>query len=368
MVIIFYGLPGSGKSTLAKEYAHLSNYIYLCNDEIRAKYFPEHDYTENGRMKVYSLVLLITDILLRQGKTVVIDSTFSNYIYRKNVIELCAKLGTIAIFVKCSVELGECKKRIATRENANFSEANSEVVNKLFESWDDDADDILNIDTSMSKQKCLNAIFSFVEKAVRHSSFKDVEVLPAVPLTPSKINIVNDIPSLNNILKVFHEFFKKHQIEWYIQSSLAAHIYGVEDRNVTDIDLRVNADLNYVYDRLIEDTNFSVRIRGHVRYEYGEFRNDCLIIDIPELDTHIDITSKIITYRRDRDIIFDVPFDNTYRMLSIANDLEVKYPVCSPEYLVVYKFVNQRGKNERKNDIREASHLMKLIFNESKTP
>lgn len=185
--------------------------------------------------------------------------------------------------------------------------------------------------------------------------------LPPVPLTPADVDLMAFPDVLIQELRRLKQFFERFGIRWYIQSSLAAAIYGKRQRNVTDIDVRAQYDISRLYGMVREHLSPSAQLRGPVNYKFGEFRNDCIIVDINFPATHIDITTEINTYRRAAEVVLQVPFDRSPRNMRVHRDYSDEFPVCSLEYLVIYKLANSRDSAERKNDLGEAAVLLKEL-------
>lgn len=152
-------------------------------------------------------------------------------------------------------------------------------------------------------------------------------------------------------------------LSWYIQSSFALWILGVRERAVTDIDIRVDATIETIFQKASAAFP-DVKVRPPVRYGRGEFRNECVVIGID--DTHIDITgSRLSTYNSDDNMEYVIPFD---RRASMREVFGVRVPVCSIEYLIVYKLINRRGSDERKNDLREVTRLLEIWGDSGRLP
>jgi hypothetical protein len=121
--------------------------------------------------------------------------------------------------------------------------------------------------------------------------------LPPVLLTPAHVDLMVYPEVLIHELRRLEAFFRRFAIPWYVQSSLAAIIHGVPDRNVTDMDLRADWDIHDLYTKVQQHLDSRARLRPPVSYAQGEFRNHCIMLDIESPETHIDITTEINTYR-----------------------------------------------------------------------
>src|SRR5205085_11952767 len=112
----------------------------------------------------------------------------------------------------------------------------------------------------------------------------------------------------------------------------------------------------------------SARLRSPVRYAHGEFRNHCIIVEIESPATHIDITTEINTYRQAMDVLLRVPFDTTAQRLQVHPNYVDRFPICSLEYLVIYKLANARDRSERKNDLGETAILLEKLATKWSSP
>jgi hypothetical protein len=183
--------------------------------------------------------------------------------------------------------------------------------------------------------------------------------LPSVPLTPPDVNLMAHPQVLIHTLRRLEGFFRSFGISWYVQSSLAAVIHGVPERNVTDIDVRADWDIHDLYAKVQQHLEGGARLRKPVSYSRGEFRNHCIILNIESPETHIDITTEIKTYRDG--VLLGVPFDGMAQPMQVHPQYEDTFPVCSLEYLLIYKLVNSRDRTERKNDLAESALLLKKL-------
>lgn len=188
--------------------------------------------------------------------------------------------------------------------------------------------------------------------------------LPKVPLSPSDVNLLKHSDELIKWLKILESFFGKRKIAWYIQGSLATNLFGIKDRKVTDIDVRVKWSIDELYDEVKKNISKKAILRGHVSYTHGEFRTYCVKIPIPHPNTFIDITTEIRIFRKDINLLFEIPFDPNYIHLPVCEKYPYKFPICSLEYLLIYKLINQRDIRERKNDLQEASSLINRTLKE----
>ncbi|HET9284923.1 MAG TPA: hypothetical protein VFR24_23475 [Candidatus Angelobacter sp.] len=181
---------------------------------------------------------------------------------------------------------------------------------------------------------------------------------PQVPLTPANVNLLNRPEILLNWLRRLNHVFADLSIDWYIQGSLAGYVHGIVNRSVTDIDIRAHCKIEDLFDALPSDLACGAIMRGPVVYSKGEFQDSCIMLEMSDADTHVDITTEIRTYRQDLSMTFEIPFDSRASVRPIFPEASDEFPVCSIEYLIIYKLVHQRDRSERKNDLGEVCMLL----------
>ncbi|MBL7809963.1 MAG: AAA family ATPase [Saprospiraceae bacterium] len=76
MLVLIAGLPGTGKTTIARTFAAMSGAVHLNSDVLRKDLGLMGQYNEKEKQLVYKALLKCTEDGLKEGKTVVVDSTF----------------------------------------------------------------------------------------------------------------------------------------------------------------------------------------------------------------------------------------------------------------------------------------------------
>ncbi len=349
VIVVFYGLPGTGKTTLARSFANAYEGIYLGTDEVRKRVISRPSYSQAEKAIIYNTLMMLAEHVLKTGQTPVLDGTFARAGNRKAALSLGNCLGVPILLIQCHCPDELSLRRIRER-NDSLSEADSTVYARLKGEWEQEPTPDLLLDTDQNLCSNLERVLVHVMKA-----------LPSVPLTPQDVNLLGHPDILIAALRRLKQFFQKIAVPWYIQSSLATNLHGVSDRIVTDIDVRAGCSMEHLFEEVRQDIDPSATLRGPVTYGQGEFRNSCIIMDLPQLGTHIDITTVIHTYRADGQVLLDVPFDPNPILMRVHEDCAEVFPVCSLEYLVIYKLVNQRGADERKNDLGEVASLLNSL-------
>ncbi|MFA4966752.1 MAG: AAA family ATPase [Candidatus Margulisiibacteriota bacterium] len=94
------GLIGTGKSTLAKALAGKLGAIILQTDAIRKEFESPSPYSLVCIRKTYQTLFSRAEKLLKQGRSVVLDASFSKKLFRKRLIKLAVKTNADFLFVE----------------------------------------------------------------------------------------------------------------------------------------------------------------------------------------------------------------------------------------------------------------------------
>jgi len=97
-LILGIGIPGSGKTTVLKAFAEKYNYKYICTDDVRSglnipSNSPIAGTDNNVTISMWNTIRELTKESLKEGKTVVVDATFTKLELRKEFINLARKSG-----------------------------------------------------------------------------------------------------------------------------------------------------------------------------------------------------------------------------------------------------------------------------------
>jgi predicted kinase len=141
--VLVGGLIGSGKSTLARQLASGLGAAWLRTDEIRLKEFvgarqdrqefSEGLYAPGISRRVYQRLIRRADALLREGRSVVCDGTFSKAAGREALRAAARRRRASFHFFECRVPRAVALRRIAKRaeEKSDISEARPEHYARL---------------------------------------------------------------------------------------------------------------------------------------------------------------------------------------------------------------------------------------------
>ena len=117
-LVIVFGLPGSGKSTASKIILErLGTQIsqILRTDKIRKELFPISKYSVDENSKIYREFYRRTDLLLKEGKTVILDAVFALQAERDQVRKIAEDNSCPYLYVHVQTDENRIKHRIAQR-------------------------------------------------------------------------------------------------------------------------------------------------------------------------------------------------------------------------------------------------------------
>ncbi|RMI33720.1 hypothetical protein EBN03_10725 [Nocardia stercoris] len=136
------GLPGTGKSTIAAALAEATGATVLSTDRIRAELratgvitgasgnFGEGAYTRSAVDRVYQELLDRAREHLGQGRSIVLDATWSGAYHREQALRLAAETATEPIEIRCAAPTSVTSARITARSGGD-SEATPAIASAL---------------------------------------------------------------------------------------------------------------------------------------------------------------------------------------------------------------------------------------------
>ena len=142
-LVVIGGLIGTGKSTLARQLAKALGAVWLRTDEIRLREFghlprprrrfAEGRYAPHISALVYQRLIRRATTLIKRGRSVVCDGTFSKHEGREALRRAAARYGASFYFFECVVPRAVALRRVAARYAAgtDFSEAQPEHYDRL---------------------------------------------------------------------------------------------------------------------------------------------------------------------------------------------------------------------------------------------
>ncbi len=118
------GLPASGKSSLAGRLARVLNLQAFSSDDVRRETAPaaavshygEGAYAPEQRSRVYRRLLALAQDELRDGRSVILDATYSRRRRRDQVRQLAEDMDASLVFAECGCPVETLRRRLARRE------------------------------------------------------------------------------------------------------------------------------------------------------------------------------------------------------------------------------------------------------------
>lgn len=136
-LLIVCGLPGTGKTTLASGIARRTGFAHILSDvvrkelagiapeESRPEAFGEGIYSEHFTERTYARMSEKAEELLKQGRPVILDATFSKLRHMKRVMEGADRAGATVHVIECEASTSTVRARLEERRWAigNVSDA-----------------------------------------------------------------------------------------------------------------------------------------------------------------------------------------------------------------------------------------------------
>ncbi len=181
-ILVFFGLIASGKSTLAEAFARRQGVLYLNTDRVRKELagiaVTERRPDEHGRgiysreytEKTYQAMLDAAAGELRQGKSVVLDGSYSSRKERARVLECGNRNGAKVCFILCHCSEEETRRRLElrARDPLAVSDGRWDIYLKQRETFEHPDEltraQLLLLDTEAELEQLLDAVTRWLGK------------------------------------------------------------------------------------------------------------------------------------------------------------------------------------------------------------
>ena len=133
---VLCGMPATGKSTYAKRLHEIFDIVLLRSDEVR-KELPEYRahggpvpfgtgiYRSDMRGRVYSRLLSMVQEELKNGRSVILDATFSRQKWREEAVRLAHDLDANILFFECVSSRATILERLGRRRQGEDGESDA---------------------------------------------------------------------------------------------------------------------------------------------------------------------------------------------------------------------------------------------------
>lgn len=118
---LMVGYPGAGKTTISQYISELTGAEHIWVDHERHKLFSSPTHSEHENRELYNRLNIDTDHLLRDGISVIFDTSFNHYRDREYLRSIATKnnANTVVIWLTTSKELSKSRAMDAAHANHN---------------------------------------------------------------------------------------------------------------------------------------------------------------------------------------------------------------------------------------------------------
>ena len=119
ILIILIGAPGSGKTHVAEQFSAQNDFVHINSDSVRAKYFPNPQFTAEERARVYVKIYEVIDKTLAESNNVVFDGNLLTNNDRFEALEHYQKMGAKVLFVFLDIPREIAIERALSRKTSD---------------------------------------------------------------------------------------------------------------------------------------------------------------------------------------------------------------------------------------------------------
>jgi predicted kinase len=134
-IIIVFGLPGSGKSYFAEALSRRLAAVHVNSDQVRNALSARGKYSLEDKLRVYHAMAELSNDLLVEGKSVVVDATFYLRVMVNVFTGLAKKRSCPILFIKIVADEALIKERLS--KPRKDSEADYDVYLKIKEKFEE---------------------------------------------------------------------------------------------------------------------------------------------------------------------------------------------------------------------------------------
>ncbi len=146
-LVLVGGLQGTGKTTLARGLAEVAGFTVIRTDVVRKELIEESQRSSPGRTntvgiyaeehidQTYDECLRRAVELLRRGRRVIVDATFSREVQRQRFLDAARRLGMPGYFLNCQADSEIVHRRLDER-SGDASDADWQVYQTSVSKWE----------------------------------------------------------------------------------------------------------------------------------------------------------------------------------------------------------------------------------------
>ena len=132
---VMCGMPGTGKSSCAKRLREIFDIVLLRSDEVRKELpgyrgpvpFGTGIYRPDMRGHIYSRLLSMAQEELKNGRSVILDATFSKQKWREEAVRLAQDLDANILFFECVSSMATIRERLSRRRQGENGGSDARV-------------------------------------------------------------------------------------------------------------------------------------------------------------------------------------------------------------------------------------------------
>lgn len=177
VTIVAFGLIGTGKSTIAEALSKELSVDVITSDIVRKRIsgIPKYErkfegydtglYSSDVTEKTYNEMFNSAEINIKNGKSVIMDASFSKKKWRDRLVERITKLDSKVYFIKTEAPKNVIEQRLIAREKEQktISDARLEILDRFIADYEEPAEInseiLITIDTSKPASDNIGYVF-----------------------------------------------------------------------------------------------------------------------------------------------------------------------------------------------------------------
>lgn len=177
-VVVVFGVIGTGKSTIAKALSEELSFDVITSDIVRKRIsgIPKYErkfegystgiYSSDVTEKTYSEIFDSAEDVIENGKSVIIDASFSKKKWRDRLIERITKMNSSLYFIQTEAPKNLIEQRLLSREKEQktISDARLEILDRFISDYEQPAEInsemLIKIDTSKPVLDNVRCVFN----------------------------------------------------------------------------------------------------------------------------------------------------------------------------------------------------------------